>query len=217
MKNVILIAAPAAGKGTEALKLKEQFHMPHISTGDLLRNVRNTDSKFAKVIADYQDRGELVPFEIVLDLLKERILQPDCDNGYILDGFPRDLKQAKAYDEILNEINRDLGYVIVLDIDKEIAKARISGRYTCPKCGKIYNINNIEMKPEKDGLCDICDVELTHRSDDDPEVYEQRYQSYLTNTEPIVDYYNAKGAVYHVNAGISVEETHRQVVEILGE
>lgn len=217
MKNVILIAAPAAGKGTEALKLKEQFHMPHISTGDLLRNVRNTDSKFAKVIADYQDRGELVPFEIVLDLLKERILQPDCDNGYILDGFPRDLKQAKAYDEILNEINRDLGYVIVLDIDKEIAKARISGRYTCPKCGKIYNINNIEMKPEKDGLCDICDVELTHRSDDDPEVYEQRYQSYLMNTEPIVDYYNAKGAVYHVNAGISAEETHRQVVEILGE
>ena len=217
MKNVILIAAPAAGKGTEAARLKEQFHMPHISTGDLLRNVRNTDSKFAKVIADYQDRGELVPFEIVLDLLKERILQPDCENGYILDGFPRDLKQAQAYDDILAEIGKDLGYVIVLDVDKEIAKARICGRYSCPECGKIYNINNSEMKPKKEGLCDICDVELTHRSDDDPEVYEQRYQSYLDNTAPIIDYYSAKGAVYHVNAGISSEETHKQVVKILGE
>lgn len=216
MKSVILIAAPAAGKGTEAEKLKEQFHIPHISTGDLLRNVRNTDSKFAKIIADYQDRGELVPFEIVLDLLKERILQPDCEIGYILDGFPRDLKQAKAYDEILKEIGRELGYVIVLDIDKEIAKARISGRCTCTKCGKIYNINNEAMKPKRDGLCDICDVELTHRSDDDPEVYEQRYNSYVKNTKPIIDYYNAKGAVYHVDSSISPEETHKQIVKILG-
>lgn len=217
MKNVILIAAPAAGKGTEALKLKEQFHIPHISTGDLLRNVRNTDSKYAKVIADYQDRGELVPFEIVLDLLKERILQQDCNNGYILDGFPRDLKQAEAYEQILDEINRELGYVIILDIDKEVAKSRISGRYTCPQCGKIYNINSIEMKPQKEGLCDTCEVELTHRSDDDPEVYEQRYESYMINTKPLVDYYTSKGVVYHVNAGISADETHRQVVKILGD
>lgn len=217
MKNVILIAAPAAGKGTEAAKLKEQFHIPHISTGDLLRNVRNTDSKYAKVIADYQDRGELVPFEIVLDLLKERILQPDCNNGYILDGFPRDLKQAEAYDKILGETGKDLGYVIVLDIDKEIAKARISGRYSCPQCGKIYNINSEEMKPKNDGLCDICDVELTHRNDDDSEVYEQRYNSYIQNTEPIIDYYSRKGAVYHVDASVSSDETHNQVVKILGE
>lgn len=217
MKNVILIAAPAAGKGTEAAKLKEQFHIPHISTGDLLRNVRNTDSKYAKVIADYQDRGELVPFEIVLDLLKERILQPDCNNGYILDGFPRDLKQAEAYDKILGETGKDLGYVFVLDIDKEIAKARISGRYSCPQCGKIYNINSEEMKPKNDGLCDICDVELTHRSDDDSEVYEQRYNSYIQNTEPIIDYYSRKGAVYHVDASVSSDETHNQVVKILGE
>ena len=217
MKSVILIAAPAAGKGTEAEKLKEQFHMPHISTGDLLRNVRNTDSKVAKVIADYQDRGELVPFEIVLDLLKIRILQPDCENGYILDGFPRDLKQAEAYDKILAETGKDLGYVIVLDVDKEIAKARISGRYSCPKCGKIYNINNEVMKPKNEGLCDVCDVELTHRSDDDPEVYEQRYNSYIENTKPIIDYYNTKGVVYHVDASISPNETHKQVVKILGE
>ena len=215
MKSVILIAAPAAGKGTEAKKLKEQFHMPHISTGDLLRNVRNTDSKYASIIADYQDRGELVPFEIVLDLLKERILQSDCDNGYILDGFPRDLKQAKAYDEILTEINKDLGYVIVLDIDKEVAKSRISGRYSCPKCGQIYHTSNI--KPQKEGLCDLCGENLVHRNDDDPEVYEQRYNSYIKNTEPIIDYYANKGAVYHVNAGVTPEETHKQVVKILGE
>lgn len=216
MKSVILIAAPAAGKGTEAIKLKEQFSMPHISTGDLLRAARDADSKYASVIAEYQDRGELVPFEIVLDLLKLRILQPDCENGYILDGFPRDLKQAEAYDEILKEINRDLGYVIVLDIDKEIAKSRVSGRYSCPNCGRVYNINT-GLNPIHEGLCDQCNVILTHRNDDNPEVYEQRYNTYVNNTQPLIDYYSKKGVVYHVDSSVSPEETHKKVVEILGE
>lgn len=217
MKSVILIAAPAAGKGTEAAKLEEQFHIPHISTGDLLRNARNTNHEFASVIADCQDKGGLVPIEIVLELLKQRILQLDCENGYILDGFPRDLSQAEAYDKILEETGKELGYVIVLDINKEVAKARIAGRYSCPKCGKIYNINNITMKPIQDGLCDECNVELTHRSDDDPEVYEQRYNTYLEKTEPLINYYKNKGVVYHVDASLSVDETHNQVVKILGE
>lgn len=217
MKSVILIAAPSAGKGTEAAKIKEQYNMPHISTGDLLRAARNDGSERAKIIQEYQDKGALVPFDIVLDLLKERILQSDCENGYILDGFPRDLAQAQAYDKILDEIKRDIGIVIVLDIDKEIAKSRISGRYSCPKCSKIYNTNNKTMKPIKDGLCDDCNVELTHRTDDNPETYDERYNTYLEKTEPLISYYGKKGIVYHVDAGLTPEETHDQVVKILGE
>lgn len=217
MKSVILIAAPAAGKGTEAALLKEQYNMPHISTGDLLRAARNDGSKRAEIIAEYQDKGALVPFDIVLDLLKERILQSDCDNGYILDGFPRDIAQAEAYDKILEEINRDIGVVIVMDIDKEIAKSRISGRWSCPKCGKVYNVNNESFKPVRNGYCDDCNVELTHRSDDNPETYEERYNTYLKNTEPLIDYYKPRNIVYYVNSNNDKYETHKQVVNILGE
>ena len=216
MTNVILIAAPAAGKGTEAAKLKEQYNMEHISTGDLLRAARTDGSERARIIAEYQDKGALVPFDIVLELLKERILKSDCDNGYILDGFPRDIKQAEAYDKILEEINRDIGVVVVLDIDKEIAKSRISGRYSCPKCGKVYNTNT-NLKPINEGLCDICNIELTRRADDNPDTYEERYNSYLEKTEPLISYYDKKGIVYHVDAGVSSDETHKQVMAILGE
>ena len=216
MKNVILIAAPAAGKGTEAARLKEKYNMPHISTGDLLRAARIDGSERSKIIAEYQDKGALVPFDIVLDLLKERILKFDCDNGYILDGFPRDIKQAEAYDKILEEINRDIGVVIVLDIDKESAKSRISGRYSCSKCGKVYNINT-NLKPINEGLCDVCNIELTRRADDNPDTYEERYNAYLEKTEPLISYYDKKGIVYHVDAGVSSDETHKQVVKILGE
>lgn len=216
MKNVILIAAPAAGKGTEAAKLKEQYNMPHISTGDLLRAARTDGSERAKVIAEYQDKGSLVPFDIVLELLKERILKVDCNNGYILDGFPRDIDQAEAYDKILKDINRNIGVVIVLDIDKEIAKSRICGRYSCPKCGKVYNINT-NLKPKNDGLCDNCNIELARRADDNPETYEERYNAYLEKTEPLIEYYTKKGIVYHVDSGVSSEKTHEQVVKILGE
>ena len=213
MKNIILIAAPAAGKGTEAAKIKEQYNRPHISTGDLLRAARDVNP----VIAEYQDKGMLVPFDIVLGLLKDRITQSDCDNGYILDGFPRDLKQAEAYDKILEETGKDLGVVIVLDIDKDVAAARIAGRWSCPNCGKVYNIDNPEMKPKTEGKCDDCNTDLTHRDDDNKEVYEERYNSYLKNTEPLIEYYNKKGVVYHVDSSVSPESTHKQVVEILGE
>ena len=217
MKNVILIAAPAAGKGTEAAKLKEQYNMVHISTGDLLRNAVSKGDERGNMINELISNGKFVSDNIVLELLKEKILEPSCENGYILDGFPRNIDQAISYDKILEEINRDIGVVIVLDIDKEIAKSRISGRYSCSKCGKVYNINNTEMIPINEGLCDICNIGLTRRSDDNPETYEERYNTYIEKTEPLISYYDQKGIVYHVDAGGSSEETHRQVVKILGE
>ena len=217
MKSVILIAAPAAGKGTEAAILKEQYNMPHISTGDLLRAAVAKGDERGSMINELITNGKFVSDDIVLELLKEKILEPACENGYILDGFPRNITQAEAYDKILEEIRRDIGIVIVLDIDKEIAKSRISGRYSCPKCGKVYNINNSEMKPINEGLCDSCNIELTRRADDNPDTYEERYNTYLEKTEPLISYYDKKGIVYHVDSGISSEETHKQVVKILGE
>lgn len=217
MKNIILIAAPAAGKGTEALKIKEEYNIPHISTGDLLRNATKEDTELAKEITELIKNGKLVSDEIVLELLKSRILEQDCVNGYILDGFPRNVEQAIAYDKILDELNKDIGIVIVLDIDKEIAKSRISGRLSCPKCFKVYNTSNPSMKPIKDGLCDNCNIELNRRLDDNPETYDERYSTYLEKTEPLISYYDKKGIVYHVDGSLTPEETFDQVVKILGE
>lgn len=216
MRNVILIAAPAAGKGTEAAKIKEQYNIPHISTGDLLRAAVEKGDERGKMINELISNGKFVSDDIVLELLKEKILEPVCEKGYILDGFPRNISQAEAYDKILEEINKDIGIVIVLDIDKEIAKSRISGRYSCPKCGKIYNTNS-NMKPKTDGLCDICGINLTRRSDDNPDTYEERYNTYIEKTEPLISYYEKKGIVYYVDASGNFEDTHKQVVEILGE
>ncbi len=217
MRSIILIAAPAAGKGTEAALLKQQYNIPHISTGDLLRKARNDGSERAKIIGEYQDKGMFVPFDIVIELLKERILQSDCENGYILDGFPRNIEQAEAYDKILDEIKKDIGVVVVLDIDKEVAKSRISGRKSCPKCGRVYNINNELLKPKKDGICDICGIELTHRTDDNPDTYEERYNSFIKNTSPLIDFYKKRGIVYYVDSNKDAKFTHEQVVKIIGE
>lgn len=217
MKSVILIAAPAAGKGTEAKQIKEQYNIPHISTGDLLREAISKGDEQGEMINELISNGKFVNDDIVLELLKNRIQQNDCDNGYILDGFPRNIDQARAYDNILKEINKDIGVVIVLDIDKEIAKSRISGRFTCPQCKRIYNTNSIEMKPKVNGLCDDCNIELIQRSDDNPKTYDERYNTYLQKTEPLISYYEKQGIVYHVDSSMNVETTHKQVVEILGE
>lgn len=214
MKNIILIAGPAAGKGTEAARIKEEYNIPHISTGDLLRQAREENTEDASIIAEYQDKGLLVPFNIVLDLLKKRIEKPDCKNGYILDGFPRDLQQAEAYEKILSDINRDIGIVIVLDIDKRIAKSRIAGRFTCPNCGKIYNLTG-NLKPKVDGICDVCSIKLTHRNDDTFETYEERYDTYMKKTSPLIEYYDRKGILYHVDSNGTPDERHQQVLKIL--
>ena len=219
MKSIILIAAPAAGKGTEAAILKEQYNMPHISTGDLLRAAREDGSERAKIIAKHQDEGSFVPFEIVMELLKERIMMPDCDNGYILDGFPRDVKQADAYAEILKETGKDLGYVIVIDIDKNLAAARIAGRLSCPECKAVYNTTSTdkELLPEVEGICNKCGAKLVKRADDNEETYMERYNAYLEKTAPLIEYYEKLGVVKYVDGNKGKDFTHEQIVKILGE
>lgn len=219
MKSIILIAAPAAGKGTEAALLKEQYNMPHISTGDLLREARNDGSERAKIIAKHQDEGSFVPFDIVLELLKERIMKSDCENGYILDGFPRDVKQADAYQEILKETGKDLGVVVVIDIDKNIAASRIAGRLSCPNCKAVYNTasEEEELLPKVEGICNKCGEKLVKRADDNADTYIERYNKYLENTAPLIEYYEKYGVVKHVDGNHGKNSTHEQVVKILGE
>lgn len=217
MKSVILIAAPAAGKGTEAALLKEKYNIPHISTGDILREKANEDSEFGREIKNKIDNGIFVSDEIIINILKDRIQKEDCNNGYILDGFPRNVAQAEAYSLMLKELGKELGVVIVIDVDKSMAAKRIAGRISCPKCKEVYNTNSPEMRPKNEGICDKCGEKLVKRVDDNEETYMDRYNTYIEKTSPLIDYYEKQNLVYHVNGNNGVSKTHEQVVKILGE
>lgn len=217
MKSIILIAPPAGGKGTQSNMLKEEYKLPHISTGDLLRGASNNDSEISKEINKIMQEGKLVPDEIVMTLLKTRISEKDCDNGYILDGFPRTVAQAEAYENILKELGKEEGYVILLNTNKEDAKARIANRVSCPKCGKVYNNIIEELKPQNDNQCDDCKSALVHREDDNAETYEKRYDEYLEKTQPLIDFYKNKNLLYEVDNNVDVDYTFAQIKEIIGE
>ena len=217
MKSIILIAPPAGGKGTQSNMLKEYYHIPHISTGDLLRGASNDDSDISKKIKQLLSNGSLVPDEIVMDLLKSRIMQSDCSNGYILDGFPRTVSQAIEYENILKELGKDNGYVILLNTNKEDAKARIVNRLSCPKCGRVYNNIIDNLKPQVENQCDDCHATLIHRDDDNGETYEKRFDEYTMKTKPLIDFYKEKNILYEVDNNISVDNTFNQIKEIIGE
>ena len=177
--NITFIAPPAAGKGTQSAKVSREYGLPHISTGDLLRNVDDED------LQNKLSQGQFASDELVTRLLEERLKEDDCDKGYVLDGFPRNLKQARIYDELLEKLHKDKGIVIVLDLDKEIAAKRIIGRKVCPNCGEVFNDLIEESKPKQEGICDKCHGNLTSRDDDSEETFEKRYQINQKETAPI--------------------------------
>ncbi len=210
--NIILIAPPAGGKGTQSELICSKYNIAHISTGDLLRKeVANGNTELKSIM----DAGMLVKDEIIFDLIRKYISSPECANGYLLDGFPRNVSQAIEYDKILEELGKDIGYVIELDIDKDLAAKRISGRRSCPKCGATYNIYFDGMKPNKEGICNNCGESLTQRDDDNEQTYITRYNTYLEKTSPLIDYYKNKGVLYTVDANGTVEETFENIEKIL--
>lgn len=211
MKNIILIAPPAAGKGTLAEMLKDKYSVAHISTGDILRNVATRNDEIGVYVQETISTGAFIKDEIIYQLLEERLQEPDCKNGYILDGFPRNMEQAEKYEEIINSIHQDLGQVIVLDVDKELLRKRITGRRICKECDSIYNINFEEKMPKQDSLCDKCGGELYQRSDDNLEAFETRYQTYLDVTKPIIDYYTEKGKVIHIDGNKGLDDMLKSV------
>lgn len=194
MKNVILIAPPAAGKGTLAKKLVDNFGYVQLSTGDMLRELAKEDEN----LRDMMKTGKLIDDEIVFKALKAK-LNKLGDTPYILDGFPRTVNQAVMYDELLHSINKDLGVVIYLDVDKEELKNRVTTRLVCPSCKASYSTRNESLFPKEKDLCDSCKVNLIKREDDSEEVFYSRYDEYLKKTSPLVDYYESKGLLVRVN------------------
>lgn len=198
MKNIILIAAPAAGKGTLSDLLVKKYDYLHISTGDLLREVSKETTELGQKIAKMLKNGELVTDEIVFELLENKLRQ--VDKPYILDGFPRTLNQAYKYDELIQKLNKDLGIVVVLNCDYEILKKRIVGRYLCKDCGSIYNTLTGVNTPKQEGICDNCGGDLYKRSDDNEESFKTRYETYLEKTKPLIDFYEKKGNLYYIDS-----------------
>ena len=212
MQDIILIAPPAAGKGTQAKLLSSKYQIPHISTGDLLRAATG---ELGDIVKKIMESGALVSDDLVLKLLEERITKEDCQNGYILDGFPRNVSQAESYMKLLEKLNKPLGDVIYLDASKEVTQKRIVGRLVCPTCGAVYNDQIDDNKPKKFGTCDICNGPLTKRSDDNLETFEKRYQTYMNETYPLLDYFRSKGKLFTVGSGISKERTLSEIEKII--
>ncbi|HHW69315.1 MAG TPA: nucleoside monophosphate kinase [Tenericutes bacterium] len=215
MKNMIFIAPPAAGKGTQSKIFSEKYNIPHISTGDLLRQEITCNTPTGKLIKSKIENGEFVDDDIMYELLYNRLKENDCSNGYILDGFPRNVEQAISYEKILESLNKELGYVFLLDIPREIAKERILGRLSCSKCGKVYNETAEYLLPNVSGICDICNSPLTRRKDDTLEVFEDRYNLYLLETKPLIEYYNKKGNLYVIDSSINAMYTKEQIEKII--
>ena len=216
MKNIIFIAPPAAGKGTMSDILIEKYGYKHISTGDILRSMAKVEDDFGKELSAMLKTGKLVPDEIVLEALKRRLLMNDLDDGFILDGFPRNTLQAREYDKILKDINKDLGVVIYLDTPREILEKRITGRRICSECGATYNVLTGVNTPKVDGICDKCGGKLYQRNDDNLESFNTRYETFLNQTYPLVDYYEEKNVLYRVKS-IDIDNTMKEIEAIIND
>ncbi|HOB25635.1 MAG TPA: adenylate kinase [Bacilli bacterium] len=215
MRNIIFVAPPGAGKGTQSTLLVEKYGYDHISTGDLLRNETASGSKLGNEITTIMKSGSLVSDEIVLELLKNKLETIDANKGFILDGFPRNINQAKELDSMLDNLDMKLDHVLYLEVSKEEAKHRVLGRISCPKCGRVYNKYSDVLKPMVGGKCDHCGTDLVSRTDDNEETFNNRFDTYLLNTEPLLKYYEESGILNVVKSSESVEETFKEIEEVI--
>ena len=213
-RNIVLFGAPGAGKGTLADKIKKLVPIVHISTGDLLRENVRTGTAVGKKAKEFMDAGKLVPDDIVIAMVKERVAKDDAKkSGFMLDGFPRTLEQAQALDKVAR-----IDGVVVIDIKKEDLRKRILGRLSCPKCGKIYNIYNERLNPKKEGECDTCTgTKLLHRDDDNEVTFEKRWNTYLGQSESVINYYSAKpGLVRRVDGTRTMDISEAELKKAIG-
>ena len=212
-KNIILMGPPGAGKGTLAKQLKEALNLVHISTGDMFRDAIKAQTELGALAAKYIHDGHLVPDEVTIGLVKERLSEPDCEAGFLLDGFPRTLPQAEALQEISKEISRPIDAVINLSCHDEELIRRISGRRVCRNCGAPYHVET--MKPKVEGVCDICGGELYQRKDDNEEALKVRLEHYNQETKPLLDYYQKLGLLESFNSLVGKEELFDAVCSYL--
>ena len=212
--KIIMLGAPGAGKGTQAKRIAEKYAVPHISTGDIFRaNIKN-GTELGNKAKTYMDQGLLVPDELVVELVVDRIQQADCENGFVLDGFPRTIPQAEALDAALKNIGEKMDYAIDVDVPDENIINRMSGRRACLECGATYHIVTIPTKVE--GICDNCGSEIVLREDDKPETVQKRLEVYHAQTQPLIDYYKAQDILRTVDGTQIMETVFNSIVEILG-
>lgn len=203
MMRIVLLGPPGSGKGTQASALQQRWGIPHIASGDLLRAYVRDNTELGRKAKPYMDRGDLVPDDLILDMMAERLSQPDAGQGYVLDGFPRTVAQAEALDERLKSLGKELDAAIHLSVPEEEILRRLAGRRTCPQCNAVYHIET--MPPKQPGVCDRCGAELVQRDDEKPEVVRKRLAVYAKQTQPLLDYYRSKDLLHEIDGTIGVE------------
>lgn len=211
--KIIMLGAPGAGKGTQAKRIAGKYNIPHISTGDIFRaNIKN-GTELGKKAKTYMDQGLLVPDELVVDLVVDRVTQDDCADGYVLDGFPRTIPQAEALAEALKKLGQKMDHAIDVDVPDENIVNRMSGRRACVGCGATYHMVYAPAKEE--GICDACGKELILRDDDKPETVQKRLNVYHEQTQPLIDFYTREGILRTVDGTADIDEVFQQIVNIL--
>ncbi|MBR5116571.1 MAG: adenylate kinase, partial [Lachnospiraceae bacterium] len=210
--KIIMLGAPGAGKGTQAKMIAEKYHLPHVSTGDIFRANLKQGTELGKKAKEYMDKGALVPDELTVEILLDRVAQDDCKDGYVLDGFPRTIPQAEVLDRELEKLGDHVDLAIDVDVpDANIVK-RMSGRRACLKCGATYHIEHIP--PKQEGICDVCGEKLVQRDDDKPETVQKRLDVYHEQTAPLIDYYTKAGILKTVDGTVDMKDVFAAITEI---
>lgn len=213
--RIIIMGPPGVGKGTAASFIAKQYNIPHISTGDIFRNLFKDQTDIGKIAKGYLDRGELVPDDITNLIVYNRLLESDAKNGFLLDGFPRNVNQAKKLDEYMQEGNLSIDAILNLTAPDDVIVERISGRRVCPTCGAIYHVET--LKPKVEGICDLDGSKLIQRKDDSEETVRKRLKIYYEQTEPVVNYYENKGRVVIIDGTKSIDDVQALIMKALGE
>lgn len=212
--KIIMLGAPGAGKGTQAKMIAEKYNLPHISTGDIFRANIKGGTELGMEAKKYMDAGQLVPDELTVKILLDRVADEDCKNGYVLDGFPRTIPQALVLDKALTELNEKVDFAIDVDVPDESIVNRMGGRRACVTCGATYHV--VHVPPKKEGICDKCGSELILRDDDKPETVKNRLDVYHAQTQPLIDYYTEKGILHTVDGTVDMMDVFNEIVKLLG-
>ncbi|GIM46139.1 adenylate kinase [Collibacillus ludicampi] len=210
---IIFMGPPGAGKGTQAERIVSEFGIPHISTGDMFRAAIKEGTPLGLQAKSYMDQGKLVPDEVTIGIVRERLSKPDTKHGALMDGFPRTVAQAEALDRMVEELGMKIDHAINLEVDRDLLLARLTGRRVCKSCGSTYHVEF--NPPAKDGICDKCAGELYQRADDTAETVATRLDVYFEQTAPLLEYYNAKGVLRSVNGEAGIDEVYREISGIL--